>query len=199
MSDTPPDVNISRADGYTIIDVPGTGATYIGHVQDQKPHGFGYMSFHRDNSQHQGEFRLGVADGPGVFLSANGTSHEGVWRANKRVGVFTVTRADGSVWLEKYKENGEMAARKRKTVKGEGVEEDQAAPVVGPVAKKCWICGGLFRDEFNSPYSCRKHRGVWRARTAASKELEGDGLWSCCVKTSETAPGCDFVEHNLSH
>ena len=159
--------------------------TYIGHAEDGKPHGFGYMTFSGSHDQHQGEFREGRAHGPGVLIRGTGEELEGNWVENKRVGQFTVIKPSGAKFTETYNEEGKLVGRKK-------VED---APPEPP--SECWGCGGKFRATYNNPYACRVHRGEWRWRSAMRNEPDDPGVWACCVKEHSLAPGCHFVEHNL--
>jgi hypothetical protein len=155
------------------------GVLFFGEMVRGRPNGAGFLVL-PDGACHQGTFINGMAHGPGVYTTAQGTVATGTWQANKRVGEFTILDAKGAEFAERYDSAGKKTARKK--------VGQAAAP-----ALEC-KCGARFHASANHPYGCRSHKAAWildRTNTGP----EEVGIWSCCGTKEKADPGCDFKPH----
>jgi len=60
--------------------------------------------------------------------------------------------------------------------------------------KCCKICRKLYKEEENSEWVCKYHRGKFQASTTFTA-IASLKRWSCCFKESENSEGCSIGKH----
>jgi hypothetical protein len=74
----------------------GTGNSYIGSWEDDKPNGFGKKKW-ANGDVYEGTWAKGKQHGEGTFTWANGWTYKGEFKNGKRNGEGTKRRPDGSL------------------------------------------------------------------------------------------------------
>eukprot|EP00050_Salpingoeca_kvevrii_P022550 m.127990 g.127990 ORF g.127990 m.127990 type:complete len:226 (-) comp9740_c1_seq5:1584-2261(-) len=199
-----------RDAGFKIVRFGDSGLVYVGQTDyDDKPDGHGYM-YLPSGDLHEGEFVHGRANGPGIYMTAAGSTLKGEWKDNRRTGVFSVVDGNGVQWTEKYNAEGKRTARKKKRIDVPNPDFDPAqeeskensptiqelADTLAPAAK-CYLCDCLAHPEDNHAWACRSHKGRWAEDRDFRGSGERPGVWSCCGRQTRTEPGCSFQEHNF--